>query len=81
MKLAFAITLVLMDFSQVQAHSAKPVILVQSPTLNPSKQLNEPLIFNTPPSPPPPPPDTGKPSRRTDTGGRLTSPVSTLTGV
>ncbi|WP_336229544.1 hypothetical protein [Scytonema sp. PRP1] len=49
MKLSFAITLALVDFAHVQAQSAKPVILVQSSILNASKQLNEPLIFNTPP--------------------------------
>ncbi|MUG96978.1 hypothetical protein F7734_33435 [Scytonema sp. UIC 10036] len=76
MKLGFAIALALVDFAHHrQAQSAKPVILVQTSTLNPSKQLNRQLIFQ---APPPPPPDTGKPGRRTDTGGRLTSPVSTL---
>ncbi len=72
-KLAFAITLGLVDFAHLQPQSAKPVVLVQNLTLSLSQQLKEPFIFDTPP---PPPPDTGKPGRRTDTGGRLTSLIS-----
>jgi hypothetical protein len=64
MKLAIAIALGLGDYTQIHAQPATPVIFVQSSTLNQSRQSNQ----SSPP--PPPPPDTGKPGRRTDTGGR-----------
>lgn len=59
-KLTFPITLALMGFTQVQAQSVTPVILVQRSILSSSGQLNRPLIFETPP----PPPDVGASSDR-----------------
>jgi hypothetical protein len=60
------IALALVGFTQVQAQSAKPVILVQSSPLNSSRQLNEPSIFNAPS----PPPDVEQSSRRGEGGSR-----------
>lgn len=50
-KLAFAISLVSLGFTPVQAQPAKPVIPVQRPTSNFSGQLNKRLSFNAPDPP------------------------------
>ena len=65
-KLAFAISLTSLGFMPVQAQPVKPVILLQRPTFNSSRQLNEPLIFNAPE----PPDDINAPGNRTGGGKR-----------
>lgn len=50
MRLAFAISLVLFAFPQVQAQTAEP-IPAQGSTLNSSGRLNQPIVFTAPPPP------------------------------
>ncbi len=66
-KLSFAISLALFGCPRVQAKPVNPVLLVQSPTLNRSGQINESLIFA---AAPPPPPDIGEPGQRSEAGSR-----------
>ncbi len=66
LNLSFAISLVSLSFMPVQAQSVKPVILVQPPTLNSNRQLNQPLSFNAPE----PPDDINAPGHRTGGGKR-----------
>lgn len=65
-KLALAISLASLSFKPVQAMPVNPVIFVQRPSLNSSRQLNKPLIFNAPE----PPDDINAPGGRTGGGKR-----------
>lgn len=65
-KLTFAISWALLACTRLQAQPVDPVLLVQRPTLNPSGQSNEALIFAAPP----PPADIGEPGRRSEAGSR-----------
>ena len=66
LNLTFAISLASLGFTPVQAVPIKSVLLVQHPTLNSSRQLNERLSFNAPD----PPDDINAPGNRTAGGKR-----------
>ena len=63
---AFAVSLVSLGFTPVQAQPVKSVLLVRHSSSNSSRQLNEPLIFNAPD----PPDDINEPGNRTGGGKR-----------
>lgn len=64
MKLAFAISLVVLSFSQVQAQAAEPIIPVHSSASISNGQLDQPVVFTAPP----PPNDIGEPGTRSTLG-------------
>jgi hypothetical protein len=65
-KLTFATIWAVLSCTQVQAQPVSSQLLGQNPTLNPSRKLNEALIFAAPP----PPSDIGEPGQRSEAGSR-----------